>query len=258
MNDIDFLPLEYHQKSAERRQQPWRLVVAAAFLALLGAAALLDYQRRHRLSADLQTIRPQYEKAVAQMSRLTDLQSQAKLARAEADLYTYLRHPWPKTQILSALLGPLPDEIVLEQLKIHQETARPHDSAGLERKPEPKKLDPKAEEAELAKLPPAASDLKRLRAQFDAMQTVAIVTGQCREDAAAHRYLDQLRKNDLFRKVQLRSMETVKSDQGPTQRFVALILVRPGYGQPGGPLPARKGSLAQSESPRERTKPSVP
>ncbi len=253
MSEIDFLPLEYHQQSADRRQQPWRAVVVMAFAVVLGAAALLDYQRRHRLRADLEAIRPQYEKAVAQMDRLADLQSQVRSARAESDLYTYLRYPWPRTQILAALLAPLPDDVVVEQLKIQQEAPRSHVPSGPQRK-----SDPKAEEAELAKLPAAARDLKRLRAEFDRAETVVVLSGQCRESAALHRYLGELGKNDLFRKVQLRSFETVKSERGSALRFVAVVLVRPGYGQPGGPAAARKPALAKADRPLLGSKSSVP
>lgn len=245
MNEIDFLPLEYHQKSADRRQRPWRTVVVLAFATLLGAATMLDFQRRQRLRNDLETIRPQYEKAVAQMARLGELQLQVRSARAESDLYTYLRHPWPRTQILAALLAPLPEEIVIEELKIHQERSPTSDATGSTAKPEVKRLDPKAEEAELAKLPPAARDLKRIRAESDAKHTVVILTGQSSESATLHHYLGELGKNDLFRKVQLRSFETTKSEQGPTLRFVAVIIVRPGYGQPGGPA-VGKATLAQT------------
>lgn len=257
MNDIDFLPLEYHQKSAERRQRPWRTVVVLGFAALVGAATMLDLQRRQRLRNDLEAIQPLHEKAIAQMARLADLQVQVRSARAESDLYTYLRHPWPRTQILSALLAPLPDEIVIEELTIHQERAANRETTSPTSKPEPRRPDPKAEEAELARLPAAARDLKRLHAEYDARQSVAILTGQAAESAALHRYLGELGKNDLFRKVQLRSFETTQGERGPTLRFVAVITVRPGYGQPGGPT-VGKQALAQASQGGTKIKSTIP
>lgn len=257
MNEIDFLPLEYHQKSAERRQRPWRTVVVLAFAALLGAATMVDLQRRQRLRNDLETIRPQYEKAVAQTARLADLQLQMRSARAEADLYTYLRHPWPRTQILAALLAPLPEEIVIEELTVQEERPASHEATRSSSKPAAKRLDPRAEEAELAKLPPPARDLKRIRAEYDTKQTIVILTGQSPESAALHHYLGELGKNDLFRKVQLRSLDTLKSERGPTLRFVAVVQVRPGYGQPGGPA-VGKAALAQSGQPSLEAKSPTP
>lgn len=245
MNEIDFLPLAYHQQSAEERQRPWRVIVVLAFAALLGAAALLDYQRRQRLRAELEAIRPQYEKAVAQMAKLADGQSKARSARAESDLYTYLRHRWMRTQILSALLAPLPEEVVIEQVKLLQEVPRDHAAPGAVPKADAKP-DPKAQEAELAKLPAASRDLKRLRSEHDAAHTVAVLTGHSPEGAALHRYLGELAKADLFRKVQLRSLETAKSENGTTLRFVAMVIVRPGYGQPGGPAPGNKAARSQT------------
>ena len=207
MHDIDFLPLEYRQQHAQRRLKPWRLIVLGAFAALLGAASLGGYQRRHQVAADLEAIRPLEEKAAAKMARLANLQSQLRTARAESELYTYLRHPWPRTQILSVLLTPLPEEIVLEQLQIHVEAPTGRAQAGTA------KLDSKAQQDEQAKLPPATRDLKRLRAECDQSQTTATLTGATSDSAALHHYLAELGKNKLVAKVQLRSIERTKGDQ---------------------------------------------
>ena len=44
MQDIDFLPLEYHRKHARRQSQSWRIVVVSAFVSLVAAAAFAQYQ----------------------------------------------------------------------------------------------------------------------------------------------------------------------------------------------------------------------
>jgi hypothetical protein len=242
MHEIDFLPVEYRQKHAQQRLQSWRVLVALLFAALLGAASLAGYRHRQRLTADLEAIRPLHDDAVSRSARLADLQSLLKAARAESELYTYLRHPWPRTQILAALLAPLPDEIVFEQVQIRPESPNNRNAGVLSAK-----LESKAEEQEQSKLPPAARDLKRLRGEADAAQIMVTVTGQASDGAALHRYLGELGKSDLFLKVQLRSAETEKADRSAL-RFIAAILVRPGYGQPGGPAPNNKkpqGAAAQ-------------
>jgi len=251
MHEIDFLPIEYRQKHAQQRLQSWRVLVALLFAALLGAASLVGYRHRQRLAADLEAIKPLHEAALSRSARLADLQSLLKAAWAESELYTYLRHPWPRTRLLAALLPPLPDEIVFEQLQIHPESPNNRNPGGSSTK-----VDSKAEEQEQSKLPPAARDLKRLRAEADAAQIAVTVTGLASDGAALHRYLGELGKSDLFLKVQLRSAETGKADRGAL-RFSAAILVRPGYGQPGGPVPGNKkpqgaaaqGLIAGSRSP---------
>lgn len=251
MHDVDFLPAEYHQQRAERRGRWRRVVVLLAFAALLGAATFVEHRRRQRLLADLDAVQPLHEQAVQRTARLAELQAKAQAARAEADLYAYLRHPWPRTRLLEALLASLPDEVVFEQLEIRGEPA------GVRVLSAPSvRFESRSEEEQKTRLPPAVGDLKRLRAEFDPEQTVVTLIGRTAEGGALHRYLGELGKSDLFTKVQLRSIETVKGDRGPILRFQAVVVVRPGYGQPGGPAGPDKQALAQATATRPSAKPS--
>ena len=92
-----------------------------------------------------------------------------------------------------------------------------------------------AQEKRLASLPPAGQDLDRLRQECDGQKTVVTLVGVTRDSAALHRYLAELGRVDLFDKVDLRSMETDSSDRVARIQFTAMVIVRPGYGQPGGP-----------------------
>jgi len=229
MHDIDFLPSEYHQNHTQRRWQTRRVFVVAILATMVAAAAFCQHQRRRRLEADLARCGPAYAAAVQTRDALSELQSRLQLAQASADLVTYLRHPWPRTQILAALLGPLPDEIAFEQLDIDRESAtgpKPAESLS--------PADRKAKEKQEASLPPALRDLKRLREQYDSKRTIVTITGVTTDSAALHRYLGELGRQKLFSKAQLLSIET---DSADTERisFSATLIVRPGYGQPGGP-----------------------
>lgn len=227
MHDIDFLPAEYRQSHAQKRLQLWRIAVLLGFLALLSAASLVDRQRRQRVLGDMAAIEPLHAQATAQIARLGQLQARLAEARAEADLYTYLRHPWPRTQLLASLLGPLPEEITFEKVVMHREAAERRGPATLPR-------DGKTEEQQEARLSPPARDLKRLRAECDSAQTVILLSGLTSDSGALHRYLDEAGRNELFRKAQLRSSESLQTETGSIQRFSATFVVAPGYGQPGG------------------------
>jgi len=229
MHDIDFLPSEYRQNHVRRRSQTRRTLVVAVLALMLAAAALSQQRRRRKLQADLADRQPAHAAAVETRNALDELQCRLRAVRASADLFTYLRHPWPRTQIMAALLGPLPDEITFEQIEIAQETPTGWKPA---RNLSP--ADKQAQGEQLAGLSAAARDLKRLREELDSKRTTVTITGVTTESAALHRYLGELGRAELFSKAQLRSIETDTTDPNWV-RFSVMLLVRPGYGQPGGP-----------------------
>jgi Tfp pilus assembly protein PilN len=229
--EIDFLPAEYREKRVRLQMQPWRLVVSTGLLALVALTAGIQHQRRQHAAEQLASIAPQYEAALKESTRYGQLQTQLAVARAEADLFTYLRYPWPRTRILDAILAPLPEEICLEELQIYQEANRERSG----REPVDKTAEQKRK-----KMPPAVRDLVQLRQQYDKQQNLVVLTGTTREMAALHRYLGELAKMPLFAKAELASIETdtKSAKQADEQhRFSATLIVRPGYGQPGGPTP---------------------
>jgi hypothetical protein len=244
MRDIDFLPVQYRQKHVERRSQAWRVVVVAAFALLLAAAALSQHGRKRRAEAELAAMTPQYDVTVSQDRGLTETYDQLLAARSAAELFTYLRHPWPRTQLLAALVAPLPQEITLRELRITREV--PQDAAESQRRLNSESAGQKKQQD---KLPPAVADLRRLRDECDANRTTIAISAVTSESAAAHRYLGALAREGLFAHVELDSLEIARDGHDGTFEFRATVVVRPGYGQPGGPGgPAGEGAstLAQT------------
>lgn len=230
MQNIDFLPAEYHQKHARRQSQPWRIVVLAGFVALTASAAFSQFQHRRHVAADLKAIIPQYEEAVRQKGELTEVQSELQAAENEAELLTYLRHCWPRTQLLAALIDPLPDEVTLERLQITRE--KPEKQGLAEERPRKQGLAGPQNDQPVA---PAVADLKRLRQKFDEMTTVMLISGITTDSLALYRYLGALDNSSLFSKAELESSETADGQDGRTEQFQAKLVVRQGYGKPGGP-----------------------
>ena len=242
MQDIDFLPVQYHQKRVKRRSQPWRIVVVAVFAVLLAAAVCSQRGRKTQAEKELAAIMPQYELAASQDRKLAELHLQLNAARNAAELFTYLRHPWPRTQILAALLEPLPEGITLDELEITRQTPQNQTRPGRY-----SRMEDEAKKEELDKLPPAVRDLKRLREEFDKTPTVVLISGTTAESAAVHRYLGQLGRASLFSKVDLDSLESAENDRAGRLKFQATLIVRPGYGQPGGPTGPKKIVVAQTD-----------
>lgn len=244
MQDIDFLPVHYRQKRVQRQSQPWRVFAVAVFAALLAAAVFNQQGRSRRAETELAAIMPQYDLAVGQNRKLAGLHDKLSPARNTAELSTYLRHPWPRTQLLAAVLAPLPDGISLDQIHVTADTPqnRPRPERRFRAESEP-------QDDQLDKLPPAARDLIRLRDEFDKTGTVVLLSGTTGESAAVHRYLGELGGSDLFAKAELDSLDSPEDGRAGTLQFRATLTVRPGYGQPDGPTGPGENVVARTDNP---------
>lgn len=228
MHSIDFLPVEYRQSHARRRAQPWQVIVVALFATLIGASATGQWYAGRHAAGELAAIESLYTRALAQTVELQKMQGDLDLARASADLYAYLRHPWPRTRIVDALLAPLPEGIAFEELEISQEKLS---NAAMTVAP----VDPLALEKELAVLPPARRDLRKLHDEFDARQTVVSLSGSTDEISTLHAYLGKLAGAGLFSRVGLPQIESSNDKASHRLRFNVRMIVCPGYGQARGP-----------------------
>jgi hypothetical protein len=233
MTDIDFLPLECRRQCQQRHARQWQIVALTAVFGLVAAAAITQHHHWRRAQADLAAITPAYEAAVHLHSRIAGVQEQLSRARARAELCTYLRHPWPRTQLLAAMVGPLPEEITLQQVQILREPAEAAAPA-----------DKKTEDAALISLSPAGRDLAKLRDRIDPMRTVVILNGMAAETSALHRYLGKLDATEIFDRAELDWFES--GEGGAPLRFRVVLSVQPGYGQAGGPATRDAAGLVRT------------
>jgi hypothetical protein len=183
------------------------------------------------MQEELTTIAPAYENAVQMQNRLAEIQNRLSRTKASAELYTYLRHPWPRTQLLSALMTSLPDEVAFQQVQILREIPAPSSPAEIQ-----PPVDKKAEDEKLKSLAPAEQDLVKLRRRLDPMQTTIVLAGTVPESSLLHQYMGDLEALDIFEKAELDCVNSVENNKGGASfQFRAVLAVQPGYGQPGGP-----------------------
>lgn len=227
MTTIDFLPVRYHEQSAQRKNQIWRVAVALLFAGLIGGAAIGQAKIRRRLEAECQVVRLQYEGANAAGARLSELQRALREERASAELSTWLRHPWPRSQLVAATLTPLPAAIHLTRLQIRlNEAAATPALAPL--------AAPEQTDAPVVQTTAAQRDLERLREEIDSRETVIFIEGATSDHAALYAYIGDLARADLFTKAELQSVEREGAEEG-LFRFKARLVARAGFGQPNGP-----------------------
>ncbi|MEN6404966.1 MAG: hypothetical protein ABFC77_00690 [Thermoguttaceae bacterium] len=253
MQEIEFLPVEYREKHARRQSRPWQVVAAFVIVGLMAAAASVQYELRHELRSELAILSPVHEAAIDQSHRLADAQSRLKAARGQAELVTYLRHPWPRTQLLAALAASLPDAITLQQIQILRE------NAGGKSTPDRRSAAERKSDAErLKSLGPADRDLAQLSGKLNPLATVVILSGITTDAIALHRYMGDLDATDVFDKAELDCFNVVEAGKdGGSLQFRAVLNVLPGYGQPGGPEPkpkaAKKTASQKTPDPGKKT-----
>jgi hypothetical protein len=230
MQEVDFLPAEYRQQHVQRQSQPWQIIVAVAIIGLVVFTASVQYYRRHRLENDLATIAPACQSAKKQQELLAKTQKEGQKAKAQAELYTYLRHPWPRTQLLHALLVPLPDSVTLQRIQIQREATLSHSAA-----PYGPSGDKKTEEQRQKTLTAAQLDLEKLAGRINPMQTIVILNGIASDVAELHRYIGELDAATIFSQAELDNLSSPANEKDGNREFRAVLTVLPGYGQPGGP-----------------------
>jgi len=229
VKEIDFLPQRYRDQSIQRASRVWRICVMAIVGGVVLSATVFERQLRRMAAKDLAAIEQQFAGVVAQKARIANLQQQLRSARSTANLFAYARHPWPRTQVLASVTTGMPDSLMLATLKMTRETVAAQPTAVEPRRKEKDKAD------EASKLQPSERDLVRLRESTDASQLVVMITGTTRDTAALHRYLEQRGRLQLFSKAELTSLERQPDAAAGVSNFSARLVVRPGYGQPGGP-----------------------
>jgi hypothetical protein len=240
LKDIDFLPRQYREEHAQRKNQFWRLGVVVVYGALLAVAGYSQWLEKRRGEAQLAATADQHATVTAHATRLSELQAQLQTVRSQAELITYLRHPWPRTQVLAAVIEPLPAEITLDELRIHRLDPPPtYGVPGRNRAAA-------VPEGQEDKRTPAQRDLAGFQDTIDEGSVVAILKGTTRENAALHIYLGQLGRSRLFSKVELLKIESNETTTGGVSRFEARLTVLPGYGQRNGPTPS-ESTLSQSK-----------
>jgi len=240
MTHIDFLPPRYRERSVLERSKLWYLGVLCVFGGAIAVATLCQFGVRAAVLAELAQVEAESNAAQATIQRVNQLQALAKSESADAELITWLRHPWPRTQLLGAIAAHLPDEVTLEDLRLDQEEAPKYAAPAAPTSPE-------QSPAAAPKLSPPARDLAKLRGQHEGKQSVVVLSGEARDTAALHTFLARIGSVGLYSKVDLLSIESGASNESSASaRFKAKLTIRRGFGQAGGPQAAWQPSPSRS------------
>jgi Tfp pilus assembly protein PilN len=244
MKNLDFLPEIYRQQHRQRAARRWWCAVAAVFAASISVAAGSQWWIRRGIERELADVESKFAEALKRNVEFARLQEEIVRAEEVAELYTYLAHPWPRTQLLAALVRPLPDSMRLTELSITFEmlpAEAPPSRAGEKGMPPAAKPEPSL----------AVKDLQTLRQECDQRQTVISLAGVADDVNELHGYVEQLGKSPLFAAAHLKGVESAaQGSEAGHSRFLVHVVVKPGYGQPRGPHP-RDFPAASSVAPAD-------
>src|SRR5262245_14967114 len=200
MKSIDFLPDIYRKREALRLARVWWGIVVLVFGGAVGSSSVAQVWLRYSLQQQFDDLTPTYTTAQGQVRELAELQSQIAKSAQEASLFTYLEHPWPRTQLMAEVVRPLPDVIRLTQLYIREEELpRAVPQVG------PRRQSPEEEAA--ASLRHAEQDLARLQDEMDHRQTIMELDGHTTNVARLHEYLADLSRSPLVEAANIKSLE---------------------------------------------------
>lgn len=244
---IDFLPPKYREQYASRRRKLWRLAVIILFGLAVGATAVCQFALRQAVDFELAAVQPQHAAALEVNTELGDLQSRLREVRDYAELYTYLRHPWPRSQILLCIAQTAPPPVTLSEIRVIHETSAPRPAF----LPRTRGRQPARGAASTRRTSPAERDLEQLRGELDHARTIVKVTGLTADVGQLHSYVSRLGFSPLFERAELESVESSGgADPNGTAQFELRLTVRRGYGQPGGPTGPANNSRPQRHARR--------
>jgi len=241
MNSVDFLPNDYRRRAADRRLHALLLAVLAVYAALVIAITAYQLLTQRSVKQKFEQLGLPTVQAELANKRVAELEVQLAEINVHADLHTYLRHPWPRTQILAALVDHLPSEVSLTEVTMRRERRERQEERAILRRPKPSRKEDKKD----PKKPDAQESLKRLRKETDATRTLIWIRGMTTDNSALHKCIRDLGDSWLFTRADLESLDSTENENTPgAASFEICLELLPGYGQPDGPDEAPPESIA--------------
>lgn len=235
MQTIDFLPEHYRERRKQRRVRYWWALVVCMFGGIVVGSGSLQWLSVLKIKHELTRLETQVATFRQLDQQLLQIETQVAAVSHSANLYTFLKHPWPRTQILAAVVKPLPEEMELTSIRIGESLVAKGPKPALP-----------AETGAEAPPPahPAVADLQQLHNAHEAQRVVVMIEGTAQEVEHLHNYLDALGRHVLVSEARLNSMETRKYETYSLVVFQVQLTIKSGHGLSDGPA----GPLSPADS----------
>ena len=227
MQTIDFLPEHYRERRKQRRVRWWWALIVCLFGGIVLASGSLQWINVQRVKRELHLLEGQCQSFRQLDQQLLELEAKVATLSHSANLYTFLKHPWPKTQILAAVVHPAPKELQLTSIRISEALVAKKPAAN---------VSPEAGPAEAVKpAHPAVADLQQLHDAHETQRIVVAIDGTVHETETLHTYLEALGSQPLVAEARLNSLETRKLETHSCVVFQLQITIKSSYGATDGP-----------------------
>jgi hypothetical protein len=230
VKNVDFLPPELLRQNEVRILRWWWLGVCVAFALFIGLTTAFQYSRKQKVLAELARLEPLIREAKSNEQLLAAHQKALNRENQFANLFAFVDHDWPRSQVLSELLGPFPDAMQLQELTlqtVEQLAPRPATTVGV--------TQVLADETATAPQDPAAADLEQLRQFAEKTRIVLLLQGTTRDVTQLHQYVARLAGSPLLESAKLEALDAAQDRPAGELKFNIRIQVRAPYGVPGGP-----------------------
>lgn len=222
MKNIDFLPQRYRDNNVRRKAGVWRFVVVLCLGGTVAAASLGQFAYRGRVKRQVTEIQPLLAQAKASESELAQLRNELTRVSHTATLYAVVQTPWPRTQILAAIVEPLEEGITIVEL---HHSRRPRGTTATTSPASEFQLGPSEKKKET--LSAVEQDLAHVREQLRNLQDMVHIHGETDDSTRLHAYLARLEAAPILERVELLEVDSVKTAGEPTRvRFTASVIVR--------------------------------
>lgn len=227
MKELDFLPAAYREQNAVHKTRLCQIAMVLSFGTIITASSCFQFALYRSAKQDLTSIASFHEDALAKTAELATLRAKVDRQRKLCELYTYLKYPWPRTQMLAEIARHLPPQVTLRELTIVEEPHQASIRGGV--------IAVDVTRQRATEDTPAKADLQLLRGQRDRSRSEIQISGTTTDSAPLHLFVMSLNGTPLFESAKLHSMEAVSGSKQPQSNFFVRLTVRAGYGQPDGP-----------------------
>jgi len=218
-DEIEFLPKKYREKRKSHNFQVSRMLLVVVIVAGMSAVLLYQLAKLHAVNQQVAALDEPHARVMQLMQEVERRRAEVAVKRHHAKLLTFLDHPYPKSQVISAIASPLPSEITITRLQVTVEQ-----TVGANNKPpsEKGKKAPKGHPMEL--------DLKQLVDEAKSRRYTVEVEGTTDDTSCLYTFLASLHQAEIIESAKIESIDPhQKSDGSEFSNFTAHVKIKRGY-----------------------------
>jgi len=221
MKEIDFLPKAYHDRMLRENVRISRSMIIAVLLISAAVPTVFQVTSLLRLRSQQAALESDYLKVKELEQQAQQIRIEVEQQSHHARLLTFLRTPYSRSHILAAIARPMPEEIVITNLRLHNRSGQQRSrSSGNE------------EEQNNQSAIPYQADLQVLIAQERIKRCTIQIEGTTQDTSALYTFLADLHKSQIIQATKIISIDPHIDGFGrEISNFQAHIQIKKGHAE---------------------------